>query len=412
MQQQLMQQAAQGARDPAKMRAVSLLGSSLGRALGGAMGGEDKELAGIEAANANQKDLQGQVLSAEQGSSQSMFDLAKVLAAQNFGVAAKDMNAKALIKQKEELDQRAAKQTKAEDDLDVQAGLEQKRMEAQELQDRAFELGANFDDNPQFQAALQSGKASPNLVKLAEAELYKDPDKKPTLTNDGKLLVESGMTAGSDEFKAAITDIIAKKGTLRTVKSPMEQRQILTGYIQGDPQYKDAKEKLTMVDTALNLLPSVRAGGQKNTSLFERTVSEIYNSQTKAVSEIDRMIKKGSWGRGMQDWISNGFEGTPSAVTIDEYEQVLTIMDKAMRKTVNDVIDTQSGIYGDLMSGDNLEKSTNGLRMADQREGTGAVDESDNELGTAIATSRRPDGTISRNGKTYIIRGGKVYEAK
>ena len=44
LQQQLMNQAAQGARDPAKMRAVSLLGSSLGRALGGAMGGQDEEL--------------------------------------------------------------------------------------------------------------------------------------------------------------------------------------------------------------------------------------------------------------------------------------------------------------------------------------------------------------------------------
>ena len=79
-------------------------------------------------------------------------------------------------------------------------------------------------------------------------------------------------------------------------------------------------------DDAFNLLPSVRKGGQKETALLERTVSEVYNSQTKAVSEIDRLVSKGSWGRGMQDWINNGFQGTPSAASIDEYENVLSII--------------------------------------------------------------------------------------
>ena len=58
MQQQLMNQAAQGARDPAKMRAVSLLGSSLGRALAGSMGGQDKQIDDLKAKNAAQADLQ------------------------------------------------------------------------------------------------------------------------------------------------------------------------------------------------------------------------------------------------------------------------------------------------------------------------------------------------------------------
>ena len=57
-QAQLMAQAAQGARDPARARAVSFLGSSLGRALGGAVGGQDTEISELEAGNAQQKTMQ------------------------------------------------------------------------------------------------------------------------------------------------------------------------------------------------------------------------------------------------------------------------------------------------------------------------------------------------------------------
>ena len=56
LQQTLMQQAAQGARDPAKAQAISLLGSSLGRALAGSMdGGKDAEVEKIQAQQAAQK---------------------------------------------------------------------------------------------------------------------------------------------------------------------------------------------------------------------------------------------------------------------------------------------------------------------------------------------------------------------
>lgn len=55
LQQSLMQSAAQGARDPAKAQAISLLGSTLGRALAGSVGdGTDKQMEKIEADKAAQ----------------------------------------------------------------------------------------------------------------------------------------------------------------------------------------------------------------------------------------------------------------------------------------------------------------------------------------------------------------------
>ena len=58
LQQQLMTNAARGARDPAKAQAVSFLGSALGRALGGAVGGEDTILAKRRADIAQQEEMQ------------------------------------------------------------------------------------------------------------------------------------------------------------------------------------------------------------------------------------------------------------------------------------------------------------------------------------------------------------------
>ena len=409
LQRQLMQGAAQGARDPAKAQAVSFLGSSLGRALAGAMGGEDKQMEERKAAIAAQKEMQGESLGVERGGSKEMFAFAQSLSDKGFGDAAKQMNTAAIAKEQLELEKKQDSQKKAEDDLTTRADLEAKQMEAQAVQDYAFSLGNSFEDNKGFQTHLQSGRASPKIIELAEKQIAEKNETGP-LTNDGKLLVESGMVAGTLEFEAAITDILKKKNTLTTVQSPMQQRQMLTGYIQDDKQYVKAKEKLLMVGDAFNLLPSVRAGGQKETALLERTVSEVYNSQTKAVSEIDRLVSKGSWGRGMQDWINNGFQGTPSAASIDEYENVLSIMDTAMRGVVNGVVDTQAGIYGDLMTEDNLSKSTDNLRVSAQREATSTSTSTTTAgLGPILGTSDKPNGSQMKNGTKYLIRDGKVY---
>jgi len=58
MQQQLMNDAAQGARDPQRARMGSMFGSIIGRALGNNAGGTDTERAKLEARNLQQKEMQ------------------------------------------------------------------------------------------------------------------------------------------------------------------------------------------------------------------------------------------------------------------------------------------------------------------------------------------------------------------
>jgi len=74
LQQQLMAQAAQGSRTPAKARAFSLLGSSLGRALSGAVGGgQDQQLAEIRAKEAQRQDFVGRYSKALTGTPQEQL---------------------------------------------------------------------------------------------------------------------------------------------------------------------------------------------------------------------------------------------------------------------------------------------------------------------------------------------------
>ena len=117
LQQQLMAQAAQGAREPAKMRAVSLLGSSLGRALGGAMGGQDEELEKRKAEIAAQEEARGNYFKAAQGTSADMYAMAQGLQ-KVYPKAALEMLALADAEKKEEQDtfnkEQKEKDTKAD----------------------------------------------------------------------------------------------------------------------------------------------------------------------------------------------------------------------------------------------------------------------------------------------------------
>ena len=80
LQQTLMTNAAQGARDPAKARAVSFLGSTLGRALGDSMGGEDKIMAERKADIEQQTEMQGKFgQSFTQGTPENQLKLANEL---------------------------------------------------------------------------------------------------------------------------------------------------------------------------------------------------------------------------------------------------------------------------------------------------------------------------------------------
>jgi hypothetical protein len=84
LQRQLMTQAGNRARDPAKAQAISFLGSTLGRALGNASGGGDEQMEQREATIEAQKAMQQDFATSSQGTGEEQKALAERLFKANF----------------------------------------------------------------------------------------------------------------------------------------------------------------------------------------------------------------------------------------------------------------------------------------------------------------------------------------
>ena len=111
LQQQLMTNAARGARDPAKAQAISFLGSTLGRALGGAMG-EDEQMAKRKANIEEQKRVQGEFGTAMQGTPEQRLAFGNSLLSTRF---AKE-GAEILLQARKDIEARDSKKAKKEAD--------------------------------------------------------------------------------------------------------------------------------------------------------------------------------------------------------------------------------------------------------------------------------------------------------
>ena len=159
LQQQLMNQAAQGARDPAKMRAVSLLGSSLGRALGGAMGGQDEELEKLKATEAKRQELAGQYGEVVgRGTPEQRLAFGNTLIQNNMG----DRGAAIVLQARKDIEE---EQQKAEDqlmiDIDANDAAILKEKQFNDLQTRNYNMGQQLKEYaPDLASLLMSGQST------------------------------------------------------------------------------------------------------------------------------------------------------------------------------------------------------------------------------------------------------------
>lgn len=144
LQRQLMVQASQGARDPAKAQAISFLGSSLGRALGGSMDGGSSSREALEAKEQERQGLQSDFMEAVQSkSSEKAFKMASGLQQVYPEASLKLLQIGQGFETQEADDKRTADENTA-------------------LQSRAATVGADLTDfNPDLAFRLSSGNATP-----------------------------------------------------------------------------------------------------------------------------------------------------------------------------------------------------------------------------------------------------------
>jgi len=120
-QQQMMNDAAQGARDPQRARMGSMFGSILGRALGANAGGADEERAALEAKNAQQQAMQQKFGAMSQGTSAQQQQLAIDLNAAGYYQAAAQakQGADAKAQQEAQIEASQAAEVKATEEEDA-----------------------------------------------------------------------------------------------------------------------------------------------------------------------------------------------------------------------------------------------------------------------------------------------------
>jgi hypothetical protein len=184
LQQQLMQQASQGARDPAKAQAISMVGSLFGRALAGKVEGTDERMEKLQAAEDEQVAMQKQYGSMSSGTAAQQNELAINLNAAGYFQKAAEVKKSAIaLEAKEKLERETALQAS----LDTEANLE--------LADGIREKNAVL--------AEQVERGNPDAIKLA-------------------LKIASPENA----------DKIVKQGTYR-----LADNKLVAGYVQGSARF-------------------------------------------------------------------------------------------------------------------------------------------------------------------------------
>ena len=195
LQQQLMQQAGQGSRDPMQAQAASLIGSSLGRALAGSLGGgQDAEREKLEATNAAQSQAQQGFLEAAQGGSEAMFEQVALLQKTHPAAAVKMLElAKTAKKEETATAAAAAKATAdAEEATRVQDLAAQKIIDEKEALAYKYEVKEKQLADERAEVLRKEGATETAAIKQAEREAAKNRKTVQTAgewnaANDGSL---------------------------------------------------------------------------------------------------------------------------------------------------------------------------------------------------------------------------------
>jgi|TARA_B110000908_G_C10230143_1_gene440132 hypothetical protein len=238
LQQQLMTNAARGARDPAKAQAVSFLGSALGRALGGAVGGEDTILAKRKADIAEQEAQEADFSKNFMGSSpEELLALAKRLnEGGNYRAAviakkASDEGFTALKLQKKE---DAAAKVIEKEAADAKAELETQALIDNDLAD---DLEGNVPSSV-IKALRRGGKGAKEARAFAYSALKVKEDKQSALAI--KIKDAYGYEVGSDENMAQMKIQMAKENKGQNIEITLndqgQQVQKLTKSVKSELQ--------------------------------------------------------------------------------------------------------------------------------------------------------------------------------
>ena len=221
-----------------------------------------------------------------------------------------------------------------------------------------------FRQNPADLANLYKNFTSESINSFIDetGPLQPIPEKEDAkkLSAHGQRLIDQGMTEGSPEFKKAMKDynesLVSGKAKGMAYKGPLEQTQFLTEEFRKHPFYQSIVDQLSKVNLANSLVAGVNAGNSEQIRLMERTISELHNSDSRAASEIDRLLQ----GRGIKtdfaNWVSTAVSGDVTQETKDALQEILRTSKVRIKAMQSAAVQSISDSYSDYVE-ENVAKT-------------------------------------------------------
>lgn len=173
----------------------------------------------------------------------------------------------------------------------------------------------------------------------------------------GKQLVDQGMQPGSEEFIDHMRQFneATIKGktqqTIRQMSDPMKQAEFVEKAIISDDLFKMAQKSDDAARKARSVLGEAKRKGGEALSILQRSLSTVYESNSRAASEIDRLIRDNkSIARSFEDFTNKLVSGQVSAETFKNYETLLASAERNIREQKTEVVDRKMGVYGSYLT--------------------------------------------------------------
>lgn len=182
------------------------------------------------------------------------------------------------------------------------------------------------------------------------------PAQQEAASTYGKQLVDAGYIPGTPEFETQMRVYNQKevegKGVNRTVKqmNSLEQVDFLNSAIMGDPLYKAASVRQDKLALADNVLPAAKRNNSQAITTLQRTLSDLFNSDTRAASEIERFISGNrSLLQSFNELSSMVVFGEATPEQIANYEEILEVARNATQGQIKQVLEKNISLFeGDL----------------------------------------------------------------
>jgi hypothetical protein len=187
---------------------------------------------------------------------------------------------------------------------------------------------------------------------LADLGPRLDPKVTEALSTWGQRLKDQGYIPGTPQFEEQMRivnqkniDAIGKSVTVNQMNS-MEKKEFLAESITTDPRYDAVLEMESKLSKASSVMPNARRGERPAITLLQRTISDLYNSDTRAASEIDRLVNA---NKSITETVTDAGtqfifgELTPNALT--ELQNILNNANMLINDTKTSIVNNKLSLY-------------------------------------------------------------------